>query len=98
MKTSPGALLVVDDNEMNRDMLSRRLRRQGYEVVTAVDGPQCTGADRGAGFELVLLDIEMPGMSGLEVLRILRQRLSAIRAADHHGDGTPADARTSSRA
>ena len=38
MRTSPGALLVVDDNEMNRDMLSRRLPRQGYEVVTAVDG------------------------------------------------------------
>jgi PAS domain S-box-containing protein len=79
VKTSPGALLVVDDHEMNRDMLSRRLRRQGYEVVTAVDGPDALALIEERDFELVLLDIEMPGLSGLEVLKILRQRRSAIQ-------------------
>jgi diguanylate cyclase (GGDEF)-like protein/PAS domain S-box-containing protein len=77
VRTAPGALLVVDDNEMNRDILSRRLRRQGYEVVTAADGRRALALVEEQDFELVLLDIEMPGLSGLEVLRTLRQRRSA---------------------
>jgi class 3 adenylate cyclase len=67
------ALLVVDDNEQNRDMLSRRLARRGYEVATAEDGPRALAAVRDRAFDLVLLDIEMPGMSGLEVLKALRE-------------------------
>jgi diguanylate cyclase (GGDEF)-like protein/PAS domain S-box-containing protein len=69
-------LLVVDDNEMNRDMLSRRLRRLGYTVAVAVDGAEalaCLGAREHA---LVLLDIEMPGVSGIEVLKAARERHS----------------------
>ena len=65
-------LLVVDDDEMNRDMLGRRLERAGYQVVTAQDGPSAlTTLDR-VHPDLILLDIMMPGMSGLEVLRRIR--------------------------
>jgi len=70
--SAEATLLVVDDNEANRDMLARRLRRQGYEVDTAVDGPQALSKIEEAVPDLVLLDIMMPGMSGLEVLRYLR--------------------------
>ena len=65
-------LLVVDDNEQNRDMLSRRLARRGYAVATADGGAQALEMIRAAPVDLVLLDIEMPGMSGLEVLKTLR--------------------------
>ena len=73
MNSEHGKLLVVDDNEMNRDMLSRRLGRRGHSVVTAEDGRsalECIGRE---SFELVLLDIEMPGMDGFEVLRTIRE-------------------------
>ena len=64
-----GALLVVDDNEMNRDMLSRRLRRQGHLVEVAADGREALEKLLGAQkFDLVLLDIMMPEMNGYEVL------------------------------
>ncbi len=61
-----GRLLVVDDNEMNRDMLSRRLARRGHEVVTAEDGAvalELIGTD---AFDVILLDIMMPGIDGLD--------------------------------
>lgn len=84
--TTGGAarLLVVDDNEMNRDMLSRRLVKAGYEVEIATDGPTAlarlgvreaggeAGTGPGAGFDAVLLDVMMPGIDGFEVLRRLR--------------------------
>ena len=47
MSVKPGKILVVDDNEMNRDMLSRRLARRGFEVMTANDGQQALDADPG---------------------------------------------------
>jgi diguanylate cyclase (GGDEF)-like protein/PAS domain S-box-containing protein len=71
------SILVVDDNEMNRDLLSRRLRRQGYDVAAAVDGRQALELVAAQTFALVLLDIEMPGLGGLEVLQIIRQTHSA---------------------
>jgi serine phosphatase RsbU (regulator of sigma subunit) len=67
-----GRVLVVDDNEMNRDMLSRRLRKRGYEVAVAVDGPAALDAVAGGAVDVVLLDIMMPGMSGYEVLERLK--------------------------
>ncbi len=79
MSPSPGTLLVVDDNEMNRDILSRRLRKHGYDVVTAVDGADALAMVDAQEFALVLLDIEMPGLSGLEVLKMLRERRSTIQ-------------------
>jgi diguanylate cyclase (GGDEF)-like protein/PAS domain S-box-containing protein len=71
------SILVVDDNEMNRDVLSRRLERQGYDVTAAVDGHQALELVAAQAFALVLLDIEMPGLGGLEVLQIIRQTHSA---------------------
>ena len=65
-------LLVVDDNPANRDVLSRRLNRQGYEVVTAENGRQAMHAVRTRAFDLVLLDIMMPEMDGYEVLEALK--------------------------
>ncbi len=70
-------LLLVDDNEANRDMLSRRLQRHGLEVVTAVDGAHALELVDARDFALVLLDIEMPRVSGLDVLRVIRERRSA---------------------
>ena len=71
-----GSLLVVDDNEMNRDMLARRLTRRGYTVAVAEDGHQALQMIEAQPFDLVLLDIMMPGISGLEVLKRLRQQHS----------------------
>ena len=72
MKSECGRLLVVDDNEMNRDMLSRRLQRRGHEVVTAEDGERALAVLESERFDVVLLDVMMPGIDGFEVLRRLR--------------------------
>lgn len=76
MDTMQGSILVVDDNEMNRDMLARRLQRRGYHIAVAEDGQQALQMIAAQSFDLVLLDIMMPGISGLEVLRLLRERFS----------------------
>ena len=65
----PGHLLVVDDNETNRDMLSRRLRHQGYRVSMAEDGRRALQAVREQAVDLVLLDVLMPEMDGYETLK-----------------------------
>ncbi len=80
MASQQYSLLVVDDTEMNRDMLGRRLQRQGYRVTMAVDGRQALEFIRGESFDLVLLDIMLPVMNGYEVLEELRadQALSQI--------------------
>jgi adenylate cyclase len=73
VRVSEGAsLLVVDDNELNRDMLSRRLQRLGYTVALAGDGAQALELIRREVFDLVLLDVMMPIMSGITVLSILK--------------------------
>ena len=71
-------LLVVDDNEMNRDLLSRRLERKGYRVLTAADGMQALDAIAASPVDLVLLDVMMPGITGLDVLRAVREKRSPI--------------------
>jgi signal transduction histidine kinase len=65
---APGMLLVVDDEATNRDVLSRRLRRQGHTVVTANNGNDALTIMTETPFDLVLLDIMMPDMDGYEVL------------------------------
>jgi sigma-B regulation protein RsbU (phosphoserine phosphatase) len=65
-------ILVVDDNEMNRDMLSRRLVKRGHEVLVAEDGYQGLDLIEREDLDLVLLDIMMPGIDGLEVLERVR--------------------------
>lgn len=67
-EATPARILVVDDNEMNRDMLSRRLERQGYEVSIAENGLRALELMQENPFDLVLLDIMMPRMTGYEVL------------------------------
>jgi sigma-B regulation protein RsbU (phosphoserine phosphatase) len=66
-------VLVVDDTPANREMLSRRLSRQGFAVETAPDGETALGMLEAGRFDLVLLDVMMPGMNGLEVLRAVRR-------------------------
>jgi adenylate cyclase len=65
-------ILVVDDNEMNRDVLSRRLEKQGYTVVTAEDGQIALDLLRRDPFDLILLDIMMPRVNGYQVLENLK--------------------------
>ncbi len=61
-------ILVVDDNEMNRDMLSRRMERQGYAVTTAENGEVALRQLAAQQFDLILLDVMMPILNGYEVL------------------------------
>ena len=67
-------------------MLSRRLRRHGYAVMVAVDGKQALDLLETQEFGLILLDIEMPGISGLEVLKTDTPEPFVERASHHHGD------------
>ena len=67
-------ILLVEDNEMNRDMLSRRLQRKGYQVVLALDGQSgvemtCTQVP-----DLVLMDMSLPVLDGWAFMRIVRER------------------------
>src|ERR1051326_6900097 len=75
----PGRLLVVDDNELNRDMLARRLERRGFVVSVAENAVQLADRVQKEQSDLVLLDIEMPGVSGLEALAALRKTRTAIQ-------------------
>lgn len=70
--TEPGRLLVVDDDEGNRQMLERRLRRLGHDVLCAADGREALELLRRTPRDLVLLDIQMPVLDGEETLQILR--------------------------
>ena len=65
-------ILVVEDNEMNRDMLSRRLERRGYEVVIAVDGQEGVAQARAQAPDLILMDMSLPVIDGWEVTRQLK--------------------------
>ena len=65
-------ILLVEDNEMNRDMLSRRLARRGYSVVTALDGEQGHSLAGTESPDLILMDIGLPDMDGWEVTRLLK--------------------------
>jgi CheY-like chemotaxis protein len=65
-------ILLVEDNEMNRDMLSRRLQRKGYSIVIAQDGEQGLALACSEMPELILMDISLPFMDGCEVTRRLK--------------------------
>jgi two-component system, cell cycle response regulator DivK len=66
-------ILLVEDNELNRDMLSRRLTRRGYEVEIAVDGREGLRKANAFSPDLILLDLSLPEMDGWEVLSNLKQ-------------------------
>jgi len=74
---SAETLLVMDDVAENRDLLGRRLERAGYHVLMAENGPDALRLVEEKDISLVLLDIMMPGMSGIEVLKLLRTTRSA---------------------
>ena len=65
-------ILLVEDNEMNRDMLSRRLERRGYAVVMAVDGQQGVDMARSESPDIILLDMSLPKIDGWEAARIIK--------------------------
>ncbi|MCB8965537.1 MAG: response regulator [Ardenticatenaceae bacterium] len=72
MEEEQALILIVDDNEMNRDILARRLKRQGYETVMAENGVVALEMVRQHPFDLMLLDIMMPEMNGFQVLEHLK--------------------------
>jgi two-component system, cell cycle response regulator DivK len=65
-------ILIVEDNEMNRDMLSRRLIRRGYEIVMAVDGEEGIAAAKAENPDLILMDMSLPVVDGWEATRRLK--------------------------
>jgi CheY-like chemotaxis protein len=65
-------ILLVEDNEMNRDMLSRRLERKGYTVAIAVDGQQAVEMAAGTPHDLILMDMSLPVLDGWEATRRIR--------------------------
>jgi two-component system, cell cycle response regulator DivK len=65
-------ILLVEDNEMNRDMLSRRLQKVGYEVVIAVDGEEGVAKAQAEAPALILMDMSLPGIDGWEATRRLK--------------------------
>ena len=65
-------ILLVEDNEMDGDMLSRRLVRKGFEVEIAVDGRQGVEMALAGGYDLILMDIRLPEIDGWEATRLLR--------------------------
>jgi CheY-like chemotaxis protein len=65
-------ILLVEDNEMNRDMLSRRLQRRGYEVSLAADGQVAVDMAQAHGADLILMDMSLPVMDGWEATRSLK--------------------------
>ena len=65
-------VLLVEDNEMNRDMLSRRLIRRGFEVVFAVDGKQGVDLARSEKPDIILMDMSLPVMDGWEATRCVK--------------------------
>jgi CheY-like chemotaxis protein len=74
--SSLAAILVVDDNPLNQDLLSRRLERDGFQTTLARDGKEALQCVHSAAFDLVLLDLMMPEMNGIEVLRAIRTSYS----------------------
>jgi len=70
--TTMAKILLVEDNEMNRDMLSRRLERRGYEVVIAVDGQEGVDLAKSARPDLILMDMSLPVIDGWEATRQLK--------------------------
>lgn len=81
-------ILLVEDDEMNRDMLSRRLSRKGYDVILATDGQAGVATAKAASPDLVLMDLSLPVLDGWEATRALRadeatRRLPIIALTAH---------------
>ena len=66
-------ILLVEDNEMNRDMLSRRLRKKGFDVDMAFDGAQGVDMAVSGAYDVILMDMSLPVMDGWEAARLIRE-------------------------
>jgi CheY-like chemotaxis protein len=66
-------ILMIEDNEQNRDALSRRLQRHGYDVITAIDGQQGITMAQAEIPDLILMDLNLPDVDGWEATRILKE-------------------------
>jgi len=90
-------ILLVEDNEMNRDMLSRRLERKGYEIMLAVDGGEGVAMAQSQQPDLILMDMSLPVLDGWEATRAIRAEASTrtipiIALTAHAMDGERAKA------
>ncbi|MDY0146899.1 response regulator [Halothiobacillus sp.] len=90
-------ILLVEDNEMNRDMLSRRLARKGYEVLLAVDGDEGVAMAKSQQPDLILMDMSLPVLDGWEATRAIRaepatRAIPIIALTAHAMDGERAKA------
>ena len=70
-------VLLVEDNEMNRDMLARRLERKGFDVITAVNGEEAIAAAKSENPDLILMDMEIPIIDGWTATRQIKRTISA---------------------
>jgi CheY-like chemotaxis protein len=91
-------LLLVEDNEMNRDMLARRLQRKGYEVACAVDGAEGVAMAASESPDLILMDMSLPVMDGWEATRRIKaddatRAIPVIALTAHAMDGDEQKAR-----
>lgn len=91
-------ILLVEDNEMNRDMLSRRLERKGFEVVIAVDGQAGVDMASSASPDIILMDLSLPVMDGWEATRRIKadpgtQNIPVIALTAHAMSGDEQKAR-----
>lgn len=66
-------ILLIEDNELNRDMLSRRLQRRGFEIVTATDGEKGVALATSEKPDLILMDISLPGLNGWDATKQIRR-------------------------
>ena len=72
-------ILIVEDNEMNRDMLTRRLQKKGFQILTAENGEQGIHSAKEYLPDLILMDIGLPGMDGNEATRIIKAEPGTCR-------------------
>jgi len=70
--TNVSRILIVEDNQMNRDMLNRRLTRKGFEVLLATDGSEGVSLARSAAPDVILMDMRLPTMDGWTAARLLK--------------------------
>jgi two-component system cell cycle response regulator DivK len=87
------SILLVEDNEISREIMSRRLRKNGYDVLFAVDGSQAISAATDKHPDLILMDMNLPGIDGWEATREIRKRpvTSAIPVIALTADTLPKD-------
>jgi two-component system response regulator RegA len=86
--TTAGAILLVDDDEVFRERLARALRDRGYEAVTAPGPDEALAAAAGRPFDFAIVDLRMPGLSGLTLIAPLRARLPEVRVIVLTGYGS----------